>query len=96
MGWAVPRRALLGGLAVCAGTSAASFFLWRGYINRSRRRDKVMRYEQGLATLFERRFFYMDHVSLAHIAGFGHRLPDWLSSRHQRHERSGCACSKLW
>jgi len=55
-----------------------------------------MRYEQGLATLFERRFFYMDHVSLAHIAGFGHRLPDWLSSRHQRHERSGCACSKLW
>jgi tetratricopeptide (TPR) repeat protein len=80
MGWAVPRRALLGGLAACAGASAASFFLWRGYIKRSRRRDKVMRYEEGLAALFERRFFFMDQVSLAHIAGFGHRLPDWLSS----------------
>jgi hypothetical protein len=80
MGWAVGRRALLCGLATSAAASATSFFLWRGYVKRTRRRDKVMRYEEGLATLFARRFFYMDQVSLAHIAGFGHRLPDWLSS----------------
>jgi hypothetical protein len=71
---------LLAGLATSVGASAASFLLWRGTIGRTRRRDKVMRYEEGLAKLFERRFFFMDQVSLAHIAGFGHRLPDWLSS----------------
>jgi hypothetical protein len=80
MDWAAPRRAFLAGLAALAGVGAASFLLRRGTIRRTRRRDKVMRYEEGLATLFERRFFFMDQVSLAHIAGFGHRLPDWLSS----------------
>jgi hypothetical protein len=92
MGGAAPRRVLLAGLGAFASVSVASFPLWRGTISRTRRRDKVMRYEEGLAKLFERGPVTIEHMVLAHTGNLGDRLPAWLA----RAARAGQLDERQW
>jgi hypothetical protein len=58
--------------AVAAGAIAAQ-------VGSSHSKRDVMRYEERLGGLFARGDAKLEHMALAHIAGFGDRLPDWLA-----------------
>jgi hypothetical protein len=84
---AASRRVFLGIAAACGTATAILAAVIAASIPERKVMSKSMRYEEALAALFKRGDASLDLMVLSRLAGFEHRLPEWLSLASQADPR---------